>query len=183
MSGGYGVGNSNWQYLAPVGLPQNGSPAVGGGGGGLDLLSGYRSILDAARSAVDPARTPQAEYPDGYLGNVNSRRGDRLLQNVQTRLTQRSYQRGVHKGERLDPQDYFWNNVVDPQAGIIAEAKGEKWTARGGLPAEQINHMGKNHLLAPQDFDKIASFVGYDKPKEIDPVRRERMMRLLPQWR
>ena len=96
-----------------MGVPQPGAPVHGGGGG--RTLAGYRDILDARRSVATP-RTPNAEYPDGYLGNVNSRREDRLLQAVQSRLTQRNYQRGVHKGEKLDTSDYFWPDDFNPQS-------------------------------------------------------------------
>jgi len=135
------------------------------------------------RAAADPAKVPYAEYPDGYLGNVSSRREDRLLRNVQSRLTQRSYQRGVHKGERIDPQDYYWNDVIDPQAGLRAEARGLKWTAVGATPEQQINHMGKNHLLSPAQVAQVANGVGLETPQQIDPVRSARMQRLLPSWR
>src|SRR6185295_411884 len=30
-------------------------------------------------------RTPNAEYPDGYLGTLNTRRGDRLLEGLKDR--------------------------------------------------------------------------------------------------
>jgi len=158
--------SDNWQYLSPYGDPQ---PA------------GFTSLLDMRRSAAGAGRTPYADYPDGYLGNISSRREDRLLQHVQTRLTQRSYQRGVHKGDRIDPQDYYWNDVVDPEAGIRAQARGQRWTAQG-TPAEQINHMGKNHLLSPDQVARTAAQVGV-RTQEIDPLRSAKMSRLLPSWR
>lgn len=168
---------SDWQNL-PLGgvVPQPGGTTIGGGGG-------YHSVLDAKRSAVRSGRVPHAEYPDGYLGDVHSRREDRLLKDVQSRLTQRSYQRGVHKGERIDPQDYYWNDVVHPQAGIEAQARGEKWTQQGSTPADVINHMGKNHLLTPEQLADVANGVGITTPKSIDPVRSARMGRLLPAWK
>lgn len=165
----------NWQYLGVNGLPQSGGTTVGGGGG-------FRSITDMRRSAAGPGRTPYAEYPDGYLGNVSSRREDRLLKNIQSRLTQRSYQRGVHKGTRIDPQDYYWNDIVNPQSGLEAEARGQKWTAQG-TQVEQINHMGKNHLLSPQQVQQVAGDVGIKTPQQLDPARRQRMQRLLPSWK
>lgn len=176
-----GSGNANWQNL---GVP--GSSAMGGlaqtGGGGFSA-AGFHSLLDMRRSAAGPGRVPYAEYPDGYLGNVNSRREDRLLQNIQSRLTQRSYQRGVHKGERIDPQDYYWNDVLDPQSGLRAEARGQRWTAVGATPEQQVNHMGKNHLLSPQQLANVANSVGLNAPNEVDPIRSARMQRLLPSWK
>jgi hypothetical protein len=168
---------SQWQYLAD-GIGQGGSTTVGGGG---TPLAGFRSILDARRS-MSTGQVPSAAYPDGYLGNINSRREDKLLQHVQNRLTQRSYQRGVHKGERIDPRDYYWTDDVNPQAGLQAEARGLRWTQQG-TPAEQINHMGKNHLLSPDQVARTAAGVGVKAPQQIDPIRQQRMSRLLPNWR
>lgn len=180
-----GNNGNQWQHLPPAGLQQPGTTHTVGGGGspGGTSLSGYRSIQDARRAAAIPGRTPQAEWPDGYLGNVNDRQQDKLLGHIQSRLTQRSYQRGVHKGERVDPQDYYWNDQVNPQAGIVAEARGQRWTQVGSTPMDQINHMGKNHMLAPQDFDKIADSVGLQSPTEIDPIRSAKLARLLPSWK
>jgi hypothetical protein len=89
----------------------------------------------------------------------------------------------VHKGERIDPKDYYWTNDVNPQAGLEAEARGQKWTQTGSLPAEQINHMGKNHLLSPAQVARTANQVGVKAPQQIDPIRQQRMARLLPNWR
>lgn len=52
-------------------------------------------------------RTPEATYPDGYLSTIQSRRDQRLLNSLTARANQKSYDRGVHKGERVDPGDYF----------------------------------------------------------------------------
>lgn len=157
-----------------------GSNVVGGGGG--HQLIGYRDILDARR-AMATGRTPQAAYPDGYLGNVSSRREDRLLNGVKNRLTQKSYQRGVHKGERIDPSDYYWNEVVNPNIGLEYQSQGKKWTARGFTPAEQLTHMGKVDFATPQEMAAFYRQYGVNPPvpeKGIDPIRAEKMSRLLP---
>lgn len=170
--------STNWQYLAPFGVSQPGTPTYGGGGR-TDLI-GYRDILDARRS-VATARTPEAEYPDGYLGNVNSRREDRLLKGIQSRLTQRSYQRGIHKGERIDPSDYFWSDEFNPQTGLEREAAGLKF-APLGTPEEQVTHLGKNHMLNPSQLGALARSVDID-PGPVDPIRTAKAARLLPSWR
>jgi hypothetical protein len=67
-------------------------------------------------------RTPNAEYPSGYLGTITSRRSDRVLDSLKARVNQRSYQRGVHLGERIDPGDYLWPEEYNPLDGIAREA-------------------------------------------------------------
>lgn len=171
---------SDWQILSPMGAPQAGAPVHGGGGG--RTLSGYRDILDARRSAVAP-KTPNAEYPDGYLGTVPSRREDRLLNAVSSRLTDRNYQRGVHKGEKLSQSDYYWTDTFNPESGLRAQAAGQKWGPVGSTAAEQINHMGKNHLIPPEEMSKVAGQYNVKEITPVDPIRQEKMTRLLPAWR
>lgn len=163
-----------------MGAPQPGSPVHGGGGG--KTLAGYRDLVDARRSAATP-RTPSAEYPDGYLGTVNSRREDRLLNAVQSRLTQRNYQRGVHKGEKVDNSDYFWPPEFNDMSGLQAQAAGVRWSPVGSLPVEQINHMGKNHMLSPAEMGRVAAQHNVKEVLPVDPIRQEKMARMLPTWR
>lgn len=167
---------NDWQHLTPYGVPLDGATAVGAGG----TPSGFRSDLDARRSVA--GRTPDAEYPDGYLGNVGSRREDRLLSAVQNRLTGRSYQRGVHKGDKIGSEDYFWPANFNPESGLQAQAAGVKWTAIGSTPVEQINHMGKNHMLSPEELSAVAGAHNVNSPTLADPIRQERMRHLLPSW-
>lgn len=170
--------SNDWQFLSPMGIPQPGTPVVGGGG---RTLTGYRDILDARRSVATP-RTPNAEYPDGYLGNVNSRRDDRLLQAVQSRLTQRSYQRGVHKGDKIDNSDYFWPKGFNDQSGLESEAQGKRWGPVGSLPVEQINHMGKNHMVPPEQLRQVAAKHSVRVVEPVNPQRAQTLGRLLPTW-
>lgn len=133
---------SNWSYNSPVG--QQGSATVGGGGG--LPLAGFRSILDA-RIAMATGKTPEAQYPDGYLGSVIDRRGDKLLQTV--RNNARSYTRGVHKGSRIAPTDYFWPDDFNPMTVMEYRAQGKKWTQPGN-PLERLTHNGKTMTMAEQ---------------------------------
>jgi hypothetical protein len=75
-----------------------------------------RDALDAKRMAYN--QTPEAMYPDGYLGTINTRRQDRLLDALSNRANQRSYVRGVHKGEQIDQSDYFFPRQLQPTNGI-----------------------------------------------------------------
>ena len=47
---------------------------------------------------------------------------DRLLDSLKSGQNQRSYQRGVHKGERIDLSDYFWPAKLQPERGLEREA-------------------------------------------------------------
>jgi len=174
---------NNIMSLPPMGMGQPGSPVQQGGGGRTDLV-GYRSILDARRSMGD-AKIPSAEYPDGYLGTITARREDRLLKNVKDRLTQRSYQRGVHKGSRIEPGDYQWSKDVNPQAGLEAEAHGgARWAPKGNI-VERLQYVDKADVLSPSEMAKIAPQYGLEyKPNKdtTNPIRSERMARYLPSW-
>jgi len=116
-------------------------------------------------------RVPSAEYPDGYLGTIRTRREDRVLGYVQGRVTERSYQRGVHKGERIDPHDYFWLPDFHPQSGLLAQAAGrrqapaETLRARAAVTERQMIPRGAQSLI------------------EVDPDRQAALRRLAPDWR
>ena len=170
----------SFQYLPPVDQP--GSVVRANGGGGTQVV-GYRSALDAQRTA---AKTPSAEYPDGYLGTIKSRREDRLLKNLQSRLTQRSYQRGVHKGDKVDPGDYVWpTGNVNPMAGIEAQMRGEKWTQQGN-PVEKLAHGGKVAAVSPQEMLALQQQYGVSdnsRTQTVNPQRRAQMADALPRWR
>jgi hypothetical protein len=75
-------------------------------------------------------RTPEATYPDGYLGTVPSRRGDRLMDGLKAR-TNKPYTRGVHKGERIDPTDYQWPAEFNLWTGLQYQAAGIKFFPPG----------------------------------------------------
>jgi hypothetical protein len=172
---------SNWQYLAPMGVGQQGSTNQAGGGGlGLPVPPGYRDALDAARSAV-PA-IPSAAYPDGYLGTITDRHEDKLFASVQGKLTDRSYQRGVHVGSRVDPQDYFWPKEFGPQTGLQMEAKGRRFNPPG-TETERLAHMGKNAITSPAEMGRIARKYGVDPGlRNDDPAKAASLQRFRPPW-
>lgn len=98
--------------------PMTGTP--GQIAGSMPPQPWVRSVLDARRMMYN--RTPQSEYPSGYLGTITSRRGDRVLDSLKARVNQRSYQRGVHLGERVDPGDYLFPDDMGPLSGIERQA-------------------------------------------------------------
>lgn len=155
----------NTQSLGAGGL--YGTYTVNGGGGGTTEVV-TRSSLDAAR--IGTGRTPGAEWPDGYLGTIRSRRDDRLLDSLKNRQNQRSYTRGVHKGERIDPADYYYPKGLDPQRGLRAQRAGRRQAPLMELaaPPKLVND-GKAD--PPQTI-----------PGQIDPVRSAQFRHLKPRW-
>jgi hypothetical protein len=178
------MSGQNWQALTPYNIGTPGTPGRANSGAGYQAI-GFRDVLDARRS-MQGDRVPQAEYPDGYLGTITNRRQDKLLSSIQSRLTQRSYQRGVHKGERVDPHDYYWNEYVSPEAGIANQMRGLKWTASGD-PVERMVNQGKNAITSPSEMARLQAKYGLEgRPAQadtIDPVRAEKLKRIAPSWR
>lgn len=169
---------SNWSYNTQIG--QQGSTTVGGGGG--IPLAGFRSILDA-RLAMGSARTPEAQYPDGYLGSVVDRQQDKLLQTV--RNNARSYTRGVHKGSKIATTDYFWPDDFTPYTTLEARMSGstKKYSAPGN-PIERLVHGGKNMSAAEEHQMRAELNLPVDPQMRIvDPEVRKQAYRNLPNWR
>lgn len=160
----------NWSALGAGGI--YGSFNQGGGG-----IPSARSDLDGMRMGT--GRVPHAEWPDGYLGTIRSRRDDKgkpngvaetVLDSLKTRVNQRSYQRGVHKGERIDPGDYGWPADWSNESGIENQLRGRR-TTLVDLPVQPV------HLVNDGKAD-IPNHV----PGQINPRRRDQFARLRPQW-
>lgn len=194
------AGSGWWVPDQPVNNFPGGTTYGGGGHNFVQKTSGavqYRSSLDAQRAAK--STLPQAEYPDGYLGTIVDRHEDKLLSSVQERLTERSYQRGVHKGEKIARTDYLWDtSQVDPMGRIKDEARAPRTRVEGtsmvrvpryapsGNPVERLAHMGKTAgLSAPEQMDIYKRYgVSMAKNPVVvqDPGAKERMSKMLPPW-
>lgn len=145
-------------YTPPYLQAQPGSEVRAGGGG--TPVVGARNALDMRRM-MQSGRVPDAQYPDGYLGAVSGRHQDKLLQSygASTRYD-RPYDRGVHKGERLDSSDYSWPSWLDLTAGIRNQATGKRWRPHG-RPADAPTMPGSNATphpgpAKPSDLAKFA---------------------------
>lgn len=155
--------HQNYQWLGAGGL--YGGNIVGHG----TALPSARSELDAQRLGI--GRTPAAEYPDGYLGTMRTRRDDRLLDATKSRVNQRSYQRGVHKGERIDQSDYYWPKQLTPDRGLRNEKRGLKTVFVETLtPNPKLVNDGKASVPA-------------NEPGRIDQRRQQQLARLMPNAR
>jgi len=168
---------ANWQYNSPVG--QQGSVTQQGGGG--TPLAGFRSILDA-RISMAKGKTPEAQYPDGYLGSVIDRREDKLLQTV--RNNARSYTRGVHKGSKIAPVDYFWPDDFNMMTVMEARQSGVKWTAPGN-PIERLVHSGK--FMTQAEANQLRQELNIPPDPQmrgaVDPQVRKQQFKNLPPYR
>jgi hypothetical protein len=154
------------------------------GGGGVPIA---RSELDFARMGV--GRQPQAEYPDGYLGTIRSRRDDRgrpssvsdkVLDGLKVRIGQRSYQRGVHRGERIDASDYYYPAGLENTRGIARQMRAVKdgtvYRVERGVenamaaPAPHLPNDGKANMRSTS-------------PQSLDKRRVDQMARMRPAWK
>lgn len=168
-----------------------------GGGGDTSVIS-PRNPLDAARMANQFA--PGASYPDGYLGTITNRQQDKLMGALQTRLTERSYQRGVHVGEKLGAGQYYWPEEFTPDTGLARQAESQPviqegaivWAsprfAPSGNPVEKLTAMGKTATLPIEQQMQVAKQYGVDPAVNplpmtmTDPGRAARFRNLLPTY-
>lgn len=168
-------GGQNWQALGAGGLYGT-NTVYGSMGGGLAQA---RDQLDYARMG-SPGRTPEAEYPDGYLGSANGRQQDKLLKKIGD-LNRRAYSRGVHKGERIDPGDYVWPSEWTPERGLAAQAVGSRqMLASVGGPEPRLTHQMQQHNAAPPPVQGSRPQAG---PVEYrNPRAQSELGWLLPNW-
>lgn len=167
--------------------PQQNWQSIGGQGfSGYNNQSGYggpvaRGQLDGIR--IGTGRVPHAEYPDGYLGTIRSRRDDRLLDSIKNRVNQKAYQRGVHKGERIEPSAYYWSIDFNDQSSLKRQMKAKLVNMNGvniymvpkGAPEMQL-------IPAPHLVNDGKSNLRSDGPGEFDVNRANRMNYLKPRW-
>jgi hypothetical protein len=169
--------HQNWQYLGASGYT---GAYVTTGGGGTPVSP--RSNLDYLRLGV--GRTPNAEYPDGYLATIRSRRDDRgtptdtIMDSLRNRQNQRAYQRGVHRGERIDPAQYFLPPQLKADRGIKNQANGE---LNGTLimvkrQAPRVSLAPAPHLVNDGKADSKAK-----QPIQMSPSAQQ-FKHLAPRW-
>lgn len=149
--------------------PTSGSGAYPSQASGSFMDPVFRDQMDARRSMW--RRTPDAEYPDGYLGTIVGRRQDRLLKAIGKQMNRRVYDRGVHKGERIDQSDYFWPGDQHPMRGLVAQAEGRRQAPIQTVPERMLVNDGKS-----LPYDNAALVL-------LDPNRRDQLKRLSPRWK
>lgn len=172
--------HQNIQYLGAGGMYGTNTSY---GGGGTPVA---RSELDFLRMGV--GREPSAEYPSGYLGTIRTRRDDRgkanggserALDAVKVRVTQRSYQRGVHRGERIDPSDYYYPEGLEPDRGIMRQMSAVRVGSVLEVPrnAPALEMVPAPHLPNDGKANTVST-----SPGEVNKVRVNQLSRLKPRW-
>jgi hypothetical protein len=166
--------SQNWQSLGGGGF--NGYNNQGGAGTPV-----ARDTMDSLRIGV--GRVPSAEYPDGYLGTIRSRRDDRLLDSIKNRVNQKSYQRGVHKGERIEPSMYYWPEGVNPMMGIQRQMAAVIDTSSGATVYRAMRNAPQTHLTpAPHLVNDGKANTQANEPGQIDARRQAMLAYLRPVW-
>ena len=177
--------HQNWQYLGASGY-------IGAytttGGGGTPVTP--RSQMDFMRLGV--GRAPQAEYPDGYLGSIRTRRDDKgkpyavsdtVLDSLKNRQNQRAYQRGVHKGERIDPAQYIWPQNLSPERSL-KESNFKLVEVDGAVVFMGKRNAPKMALApAPHLVNDGKANISSNVPAEFNPRTAQHFTHLKPQWK
>lgn len=176
---------ADFSYIAPNGVGQQGTTEPGIQGGVQQIP--FRNKQDADLSGFG-GFVPSAAYPDGYLGTIQSRRNDRFLDNLKNQLNQRGYQRGVHKGEKIDAADYFWPSELRDTRGLARESKvtpqpdGTLSSPRNaplGTPLEQMMASGGTQLpVGPRGRMQPPP-----APGSVNPAIAANLRYLSPSWR
>ena len=164
----------NWQSIGGNGFMGYNNQ----GGQGTPVARGE---LDAIR--IGTGRVPSAEYADGYLGTIRSRRDDRLLDSIKNRVGQKSYQRGVHKGERIEPSMYYWSPDFNADMGIKRQMRAKPVNVNGGV-VYMTPKFGQNLDLVPAPHlvnDGKTNTVS-DSPTTINVQRANALRYLKPVW-
>ena len=128
---------------------------------------------------------------DGYLGTIRTRRDDRgrpgstsenVLDSLKIRITQRGYQRGVHKGERIDGASYYYPEGLENYRGIERQMKavheGNTWVAKRNADNQKL--APAPHL--PND-GKAGPTAKSDAPMGVNMNRAKRLSSLSPNWK
>ena len=145
----------------------------------------FHNDLDALRTMY--RRTPDAQYPDGYLGTIESKRRDRLYDGLKSRTNVKPFSRGVHKGERLDGRDYFWPPEFQPMDGLQTQMTGMRYVPPGvlmdaGYMPTSMQPEPNGPAMAKVGTRGVPARVGTVAWGKVDPDRATALQRLAPPW-
>jgi hypothetical protein len=101
-----------------------------------------------------------------------------VLGAVKTRLNQRGYQRGVHRGERIDPSDYYLPNGMTADRGIARQMQ----AARKGVPVPRYTPAFA-YAPAPHLPNDGKANLKSNEPYELNRHRITQLNKLTPGWK
>lgn len=182
------MSNNLWLNQSPF-TDTRGGPSGGGGGYGQSM---YRSSIDAARANAG-ARMGEAEYPDGYLGDSAIRQENKLARNVTERMTDRAYQRGVHKGGKMPREEYSWPGDFDLMTRLQSQAypgwDGDCMTVARPAPVfdgeTYLRHGGSQATMTDPQKQQVYQRLGIQATITQDtpvPMDAEFLKEWLPPW-
>ena len=102
------------------------------------------------------------------------------MDGLKARTTNRPYTRGVHKGERIDRQDYFWPQEFNLWSGLEAEMEGIKFFPPGLLNQLPDERYPTDRKVGPRGVPKGQRYVN-TLPKPM-PGREAVLREQAPPW-
>ena len=136
-----------------------------------------RDAMEASRLAW--RREPSAEFPAGYLGTIQGSREDKVANAVWR--NQRSYNRGVHKGERIDMSDYLWPDEFNLESGLVMQAGGSRFTSEA-YQTEPVM-LTNDGRPGPRDVAGMTGKPNTGVPVVPDAQRAAQLKKMRPTWR
>ena len=106
---------------------------------------------------------------------------------LKARSDNKPYSRGVHKGERLDSNDYFWPDEFRPELGVVAQSEGHRFVSKpmlmeAGFTKFKPTDRENRPKMARVGTKGLPSRVGTVQWGTIDSERTEALRRLVPNW-
>lgn len=169
MAGGDQYSFTNWQSGSDQGAGADKQPVLG-------PTPMFRDAKDRRLAAF--GATPDTQHPDGYLGTQGSttRRSDKLLDSVH-RQNHRSYSRGVHKGERVNPGDYVWPAEFNLESSMVRQMT---TTLKHTIPGAEPVRLTNDGKAGPRGLPRG---LGREQQEQIDMQRRSMLKQLTPHWK
>jgi hypothetical protein len=101
------------------------------------------------------------------------------MDSLKSRVGQRSYQRGVHRGERIDPSDYYYPGGLEADRGIKRQMKAVK---DGNVMRVKRNTEATTIVPTPHLVNDGKANIKSTSPAEINQRRVDQFARMRPQW-
>jgi hypothetical protein len=102
------------------------------------------------------------------------------MNSLKVRIGQRSYQRGVHRGERIDSSDYYYPEGLSNMRGIARQMQAAKV---GNVYMSKRNVEDAMVAPAPHLPNDGKANMRSTSPMSLDKQRVDQMARMRPSWK